>query len=257
VERALLFMKTQDIFESQLYIDDIVIGDRLYTLPIKVEGFETRAEQDGQMDVDNDNNRAGGSGDNQGGTGADISSENLKEREKNKEGSDQPRKQSHGANQTDHIQEFEVASENDKRGPVSNVRREWLQEDEENRTNGRTVEELMGFTPVPLKRSKRREHSVDENIGERAQRLKAIKDLDCPGMSKCKSFLSYSDSRINSTIDRLGVSLGTDSIHSVNHIKSIESGRLLQAALDKQTQDSKDSDTEVDVSVLAMIVILS
>jgi hypothetical protein len=41
---------------------------------------------------------------------------------------------------------------------------------------------------TPVKRRKRREGSVDEDSNTRAQRLKAIKNLDAPGTSESKSF---------------------------------------------------------------------
>jgi hypothetical protein len=135
--------------------------------------------------------------------------------------------------------------------PAGNELQYTLQKDEENRVTNRTIEDLIGFTPMPLKRSKRRENSVDENTSERAERLKAVKNLDCPGTSKCKSFLSYSDSclsSISSTIDRLGVPLRRDIDHSVNHIKQIEFERLHQAAIDKQVSNFLDSDNELDCS---------
>jgi hypothetical protein len=128
------------------------------------------------------------------------------------------------------------------------VLHETLQQDEKSRDGGRALKDLTGFTLMPLKRSKRRENSVDENTSERAERLKAIKNLDCPRTSKYKSFLSFSDECISSTIDRLGVSLGRDVYQNVNQIKKIEFDRLQQAAIDKQIQNTKDSDTKLDFS---------
>jgi hypothetical protein len=57
---------------------------------------------------------------------------------------------------------------------------------------------------------KRREQSVDENSLERAARLKTQKNLDELGMSASKYFVSFSNTRIITTIDKLGVSLGKD-----------------------------------------------
>jgi hypothetical protein len=131
--------------------------------------------------------------------------------------------------------------------PAGNELQDTLQKDEENRVTSPSIQDLIGFTPMPLKRSKR-ENSVDENTRERAERLKAIKNLDWPGTSKCKSFLSYSDSCLSSTIDRLGVSLRRDIDHSVNHIKRTEFERLHQAAIDKQVSNFVDSDNELDCS---------
>jgi hypothetical protein len=61
-------------------IDSVVIRDRLYTLPIEVEGLETRAEQDTQMDVDNGHSVASGSGEKKGGTDGENKYENKKRR---------------------------------------------------------------------------------------------------------------------------------------------------------------------------------
>jgi hypothetical protein len=136
----------------------------------------------------------------------------------------------------------------DEADHVGQVVHETLQQDEKTRDAGHALEDLTGFTPMPLKRSKRRENSVDENTSERAERLKAIKNLDCPSTSKYKSFLSLSDECISSTIDRLGVSLGRDGYQNINQIKKIEFDRIQQAAIDKQIQNTKDSDTELDFS---------
>jgi hypothetical protein len=107
---------------------------------------------------------------------------------------------------------------------------------------------LTGRTLMPLKRSKRRENSVDENTSERAERLKERRNLDCPGTSKHKSFLSLSDECISSKIDRLGVALGKDGYQNINQIKKIEFDRIQQAAIEKQLQNAKDSDTELVVT---------
>jgi hypothetical protein len=72
--------------------------------------------------------------------------------------------------------------------------------------------------------------------------------LDCPSTSKCKSFISYSDSCLSSTNYRLGVSLRRDIDHSVNPIKRIEFERLHQAAIDKQVSNFVDSDNELHCS---------
>jgi hypothetical protein len=49
------------------------------------------------------------------------------------------------------------------------VLHETLQQDEKSRDGGRALKDLTGFTLMPLKRSKRRENSVDENTSERAE----------------------------------------------------------------------------------------
>jgi hypothetical protein len=53
---------------------------------------------------------------------------------------------------------------------------------------------------IHVKRSKRREGSIDENSSTRAERLKAKKNLDAPGTSEAKSFLSFPNVKIKSTI---------------------------------------------------------
>jgi hypothetical protein len=68
------------------------------------------------------------------------------------------------------------------------------------------MQELDIAMITPVKRSKRREDSVDEDSSTRAERLKAKKNLDAPGMSNAKSFLSFSDTRIESSISSFGIS---------------------------------------------------
>jgi hypothetical protein len=43
-------------------IDSVVIGDRLYSLPIVVESRDDEAEEENHMEVDNGNNGANSSG---------------------------------------------------------------------------------------------------------------------------------------------------------------------------------------------------
>jgi hypothetical protein len=82
--------------------------------------------------------------------------------------------------------------------------------------NGRKVgkakqgHELETSWSTPIKRSKRREGSMDEDSSTRAQRLKAIKNLDAPGMTKSKSFLAFSNAKIRSTIRSLGIASGSN-----------------------------------------------
>jgi hypothetical protein len=85
------------------------------------------------------------------------------------------------------------------------------------------LDDLAGVTPTPTKRS-RRENSVAENSSDRAERLKAQRNLDSLGTSK--SFLSFSDLRITSTVDKLGVSMGKDINFSVSDSKNLEYERL-------------------------------
>jgi hypothetical protein len=58
--------------------------------------------------------------------------------------------------------------------PAGNEVQDTLQKDE-NRVTSPSIQDLIGFTLMPLKRSKRRENLVDENTSERAERLKAIR----------------------------------------------------------------------------------
>jgi hypothetical protein len=69
---------------------------------------------------------------------------------------------------------------------------------------------LENVVAKTVKRSKRREGSVDEDYNTRAERLKAKKNLDGPGRSKSKSFLSFSNSKIVNNIATLGVLIGND-----------------------------------------------
>jgi hypothetical protein len=75
---------------------------------------------------------------------------------------------------------------------------------------------------TPVKRSKRREDSVDEDSSTRAERLKAKKNVDPLGMSEVKSFLSFPNARIRSTITSLGISLGNDVEKGIDNIKELE-----------------------------------
>jgi hypothetical protein len=64
---------------------------------------------------------------------------------------------------------------------------------------GKIVPEKPTVTPV--KRSKRREGSVDEDLSSRAERLKAKRNLDALGMSMAKSFLLFSNEKLNLPLD--------------------------------------------------------
>jgi hypothetical protein len=84
-----------------------------------------------------------------------------------------------------------------------------------------TLSDFVLSAPKPTKRSKRREDSVDEDSCTRAERLKAKKNLDGPGTSKSKSFLSFSDSRIALNITTLGISIGDDLLESIGNLKAL------------------------------------
>jgi hypothetical protein len=69
---------------------------------------------------------------------------------------------------------------------------------------------LLQSPKTPLRRSKKRKLTVDEHSLERAERIKAKKNLDEPSMSCCKSFLTFTDSHIALNISELGISMGKD-----------------------------------------------
>jgi hypothetical protein len=101
-----------------------------------------------------------------------------------------------------------------------------------NNANGQNgAGKLVPENPLvtPIKRSKRREGSVDEDSSSRAERLKAKKNLDVPGMSKARSFLSFPNAKIKSSFRFLGISAGTNVDRSIDNIKDLEHQRLLEA----------------------------
>jgi hypothetical protein len=97
-----------------------------------------------------------------------------------------------------------------------------------------------------IKRSKRREHLVDEDSSARAERLMAKRNLDEPAMSSTKSFLPYSDSQIVFNITNLGVSLRNNTNKNVENIKLLECDRLVEASKKDpkiiNTNDIEDDD---------------
>jgi hypothetical protein len=101
---------------------------------------------------------------------------------------------------------------------------------------------------TPIKRSKRREGSVDEDSSTRAQCLKAKKNLDAPVLSEVKSFLSFPNARIKSTITS-GISIGNDVDKGMDNIKELlEYKRMLDAAnLESKNKVQNTSDVD-DVS---------
>jgi hypothetical protein len=115
---------------------------------------------------------------------------------------------------------------------------------------------LENTIALAVKRSKRRGGSVDEDSSVRAERLKAKKNLDDPGRSKTKSFLSFSDSKIVSNIAMLGVSIGKDIGKNIEDMKETELDRLLQASYNTPNQedmsqnvDDETSEAESDVGL--------
>jgi hypothetical protein len=117
-----------------------------------------------------------------------------------------------------------------------------------NKTEDDTLAGIDIFTATPVKRSKRRENSVDEDSGTRAERLKAKKNLDSPGMSTSKSFLSFSNDKIVSSITSLGISLGNEVDKGIENINILEHNRLLEASRPQPNNEKQCSSDDDDVS---------
>jgi hypothetical protein len=120
---------------------------------------------------------------------------------------------------------------------------------------GKTQEELQELAMpmiTPVKRSKRSEGSVDEDSSARAQRLKAKRNLDAPGMLKVKSFLSFPNAKIKSTITSPGIDCGRaiDIEAGIDRIKEIEHNRLLEAPIVGQANEIPISDEDEILSDL-------
>jgi hypothetical protein len=107
---------------------------------------------------------------------------------------------------------------------------------------------LENTIALAVKRSRRRGGSVDEESSERAERLKAKKNVDDPGMSKTKSFLSFSDSKIVSNIATLGVSIGKGIGRNIEYLKANELDRLLQASHNTPKQEDMGQNVDVETS---------
>jgi hypothetical protein len=101
---------------------------------------------------------------------------------------------------------------------------------------------------TPVKRSKRRESSVDEDSSTKAERLKVKRNLDSPGMYNSKSFLSFFDDKIVSSITSLGISLGNEVDKGLENIKVLEHNWLLDASKTQTTIDKEGSSDEKDAS---------
>jgi hypothetical protein len=81
-----------------------------------------------------------------------------------------------------------------------------------------------------LWRSNRHQANKDEHTLEKTARMAQIRNLENSGN---KSFISFSDSRISSNLDKLGISLGRDDNGircSTVAIKNIEMDRLVVSA---------------------------
>jgi hypothetical protein len=111
-----------------------------------------------------------------------------------------------------------------------------------------TLSDFVLSAPKPTKRSKRREDPVDEDSCTRAERLKAKKNLDGPGTSKSKSFLSFLDSRIVSNITTLGISIGDDLLESIGNLKALEQNRLVETSTKETKLQNKLNSDEEDIS---------
>jgi hypothetical protein len=81
---------------------------------------------------------------------------------------------------------------------------------------------------TPIKRSKRREGSVDEDSSSRAECLKAKRNLDAPGMSMARSFLSSPNEKIKSSFRSLGIPDETNIYRGIDNIKDLEYQRFLE-----------------------------
>jgi hypothetical protein len=111
-------------------------------------------------------------------------------------------------------------------------------------------QELETGWSTHVKRRKRREGSVDEDSSTRAQRLKAIKNLDAPGTSETKSFLSFPNAKIRSTIISLCIASRSNLDQGIDLIKKTECSRLLEApnlGAVPEAQDRLDEDFESEV----------
>jgi hypothetical protein len=115
------------------------------------------------------------------------------------------------------------------------------------------VQQYIMPMSTPVKRSKRREGSMDEDSSTRAERLKAKKNLDAPGMSEAKSFLSFSNANIKSTISSLGIVSGDSLDKGIEKVKEIEYLRLLDApnvettnSIQNTMEDELGSDLDSD-----------
>jgi hypothetical protein len=277
-------------------IDTVVIGDRLFSLPIQIEGHEEEAANDTYMDLIDHWNGERSSGEKKEDSTRGHNSIKPTAKEQHPEGSNQQNNPSKHGKQTDDTSVVETDCEDDDdtsaimnsmypssfsypNRPAGNfylnlsqhsndrsnrflhineldpigqkvdVPSQESQVAEHHKGTVRENEVLECLTPSPLKRSKRREMDADENSLDRATRLKAKNNLDDPGTTKSKSFLCFSDSRITSTMGKLGVLLDSVLDHQVQNIKNLELDRLNQASKNKQLLTPSDGDrTEDDLS---------
>jgi hypothetical protein len=289
-------------------IDTVVIGDRMFSLPIQVEGQEVNLDREELMDLDNGHGGVPHGDDNNGTEANDMQPPNEKEKKNNLEGASQSGNPSEKGNQAvdqteskaskhgyvhdmatteyfcQEVMHHDVCGCSQQvlidvpdflTGNASNPQQEaqGLHIDRSNpysecvsslsivekkvvksvtnlyKVEGDNdiavaVQELDTIVSTPVKRSKRRENSVDEDSSTRAERLKAKRNLDSQGMYASKSFLSFSDDKILSSITSLGISLGNKVDKGLENIKRLEHNRLIDASKDKTTFDKEGSSDE-------------
>jgi hypothetical protein len=112
--------------------------------------------------------------------------------------------------------------------------------------NNHEIQKLLMALNTPVKRSKRREGSVDEDSSTRAQSLMAKRNLDAPGMSVNKSFLSFPNAKIKSSITSLGIDCSNtrDIDAGIDNMKELEFKRLLEVPVVGQANETLISDED-------------
>ena len=129
---------------------------------------------------------------------------------------------------------------------------------------------MSGGLASPLRRSNRHPVSADgssptdEHALAKAMRRQASRNLDStPGTSPVKSFLSFSDTRINNSLYNVGVSMGkndNDINLSVGVLKHMEIDRLKVSSKcnttipDPETEDDDEADAKYDGPLISHLV---
>jgi hypothetical protein len=103
-------------------------------------------------------------------------------------------------------------------------------------TEGGDLGGMITLGVTPLKRSKRCGGSADEDSSARAERLKAKRNLDGPGMLTSKSFLAFSDSKVEKNISLLGVLLGKNVRKSIACLKKLNMTDYLRLLVENRTK---------------------
>jgi hypothetical protein len=296
-------------------IDTVVIGDRLYSLPIKVEGRDDEAAVDAQMELEDGSSGAGKGAGNENAEPGNKEAGQESEKNRSTIGPTQhsnnqnygkqmrdtleARKKHDAVQGTDVFCDIEFQTESgglhgtmgeddavqgaagsqinacstelmgvqDPGTGLNSMEIDLLADQsnlldptrvtprkEMNMGKEAVLAEVENLASKHVKRSKRREESVDEDSSARADRLKAKKDLDSPGTSKTKSFLSFPDSRIISMITSLGIALGDEVESKIGSLKDLELTRLEEATrkeksdLNRHNSDAEEtSETESDM----------